>query len=108
VVSEISVHQLAERLRRGEPTFLLDVRQPWEHVTAVLPGSYNIQLDQLLDRAHEVAPPDGAMIVVYCHLGVRSLTGTTLLRHIGHENAFSLAGGIDAWSQEIDPSVPRY
>jgi adenylyltransferase/sulfurtransferase len=108
VAAEITPQQLADRLTRGEPTFLVDVRQPWEHVTAALPDSYNIQLDQLLDRAAEVTPPPGALVVVYCHHGVRSLTGAMLLRHIGHADAVSLAGGIEAWSQEIDPRVPRY
>jgi adenylyltransferase/sulfurtransferase len=55
-----------------------------------------------------VTPPAGALVVVYCHHGVRSLRGAALLRQAGHENVASLAGGIDAWSLYVDPAVPRY
>jgi rhodanese-related sulfurtransferase len=56
----------------------------------------------------EVQPPEGALVVVYCHHGVRSLRGAAVLAQAGHENVASLAGGIDDWSLTIDPTVPRY
>jgi rhodanese-related sulfurtransferase len=59
-------------------------------------------------RAAKVEPPAGATVVVYCHHGVRSLTGAFLLQRAGVGPVASLAGGIDAWSREIDPAVPRY
>jgi adenylyltransferase/sulfurtransferase len=105
---EIAVRQLADRLAAGEPLYLLDVRQPWEHETASLPGSKLIPLNQLAARLGEVSPPPGVPLVVYCHHGVRSLSAAAGLERLGFSDVCSLAGGIDAWSVEIDPSVPRY
>jgi adenylyltransferase/sulfurtransferase len=108
VARQISVHELAAKREANEPVYLLDVRQPWEHQTAALPGSILIPLPQLASRAAEVQPPAEALVVVYCHHGIRSLSGAALLERRGLTNVVSLAGGIDAWSQEIDPQVPRY
>jgi rhodanese-related sulfurtransferase len=108
VVKQITSHELADRLRAGAPTYLLDVRQPWEHKTAALPNSVLIPLNELPARAAEVAPPAGALVVVYCHHGIRSLHGANFLRRAGVEDVASLAGGIEAWSCEVDPAVPRY
>jgi rhodanese-related sulfurtransferase len=108
VVREIDVSRLAAMLQAGEPVYLLDVRQPWEHETAALPGSVLVPLDQLAARAGEVRPPEGAAVVVYCHHGVRSLAGAALLERLGFKDLASLAGGIDAWSLVVDPSMPRY
>jgi rhodanese-related sulfurtransferase len=107
MVRQIDVRQLAARLQAGEPVYLLDVRQPWEHDLAALPGSQLIPLDQLAARAGEVQPAPDALVVVYCHHGVRSRTGAALLESRGLP-AVSLAGGIDAWSLAVDPAVPRY
>src|SRR5262245_7181501 len=98
MVPQLGVRDLAKRLADGQPTYLLDVRQPWEHETAALPGSVLIPLNQLAERAAEVKPAEGALVVVYCHHGVRSLQGAALLRHLGHAHVASLAGGIEAWS----------
>lgn len=108
MIQQIFAADLAEMLRRGEAVHLLDVRQPWEHELVALPGSQLIPLGELPDRLSEVAPPDGAALVVYCHHGVRSLRAAALLRQNGHENVYSLAGGIAAWSDEVDPRVKRY
>jgi rhodanese-related sulfurtransferase len=105
---EIRAEELAARLQAGEPVYLLDVRQPEEHAYCRLPGSVLIPLPELTTRVGEVQPPAGALVVVYCHHGVRSLTGTRILRHAGLADAVSLAGGIEEWSLRIDPSVPRY
>jgi adenylyltransferase/sulfurtransferase len=105
---EMDVHTLAAKLQAGEPLYLLDVRQPWEHQLAALPGSTLIPLNQLAARAAEVQPPDGAPVVAYCHHGIRSRTAAALLTRLGHGPVYSLAGGIDAWSALIDPQVPRY
>jgi len=107
MIPEIHVQQLAARLHAGEAVFLLDVRQPWEHQTAALPDSHLIPLDQLPGRASELEVPADALLVVYCHHGIRSQSAAALLQRLGHE-AVSLAGGIDAWSLLVDPSVPRY
>jgi rhodanese-related sulfurtransferase len=105
---EIDPRQLAEKLRRGEPVWLLDVRQEWEHQLAQLPGDAVIPLHELPARLDEVQPPEGAEVVCYCHHCVRSLSAAAILRQAGFGSAVSLAGGIDLWSRLIDPSVPRY
>src|SRR5437764_2866027 len=102
MVRQISVRQLAERLAAGQPVYLLDVRQPWEHETAALPGSHLIPLTELPARAEEVGPPAGVPVVVYCHHGIRSRSGAALLEHLGFRDVLSLAGGIDAWSLLIE------
>lgn len=99
---------MAARLAAGQPTFLIDVREPWEHQTAALPGSRLIPLAELPTCAATLAPPEGTLVVTYCHHGMRSLSGASVLARAGIPGVVSLAGGIDAWSREIDPSVPRY
>jgi adenylyltransferase/sulfurtransferase len=107
-VQQITVHELASRLSQGGPVYLLDVRQRWEHETAALPNSILLPLDELDARRPEIKPPPGALVVAYCHHGIRSLSAVAMLEHLGLPGVFSLEGGIDAWSREIDPSVPRY
>lgn len=108
MVKHISVRQLADKLTAGEAVCLVDVRQPWEHETAALPGSQLVPLDQLTLRAGDIQPGQGVPVVVYCHHGIRSQSAAALLEHLGFQNVFSLDGGIDAWSLFIDPKVPRY
>ncbi len=108
MVRQIRPEDVKAKLDAGEPVYLLDVRQPEEHAYCRLPGSHLIPLGELPSRAGEVDPPAGSAVVVYCHHGVRSLSGAAILRQFGHETVYSLAGGIDAWSARIDPSVPRY
>jgi rhodanese-related sulfurtransferase len=105
---EIAPQQLVEKLRRGEPVWLLDVRQEWEHQLARLHDQALIPLPELPARLDEVTPGEGAQVVCYCHHGVRSLSAAAILRQAGFANAVSLAGGIDRWSRVIDPSVPTY
>jgi rhodanese-related sulfurtransferase len=94
--------------QRGESIYLIDVRQPWEHDVARLPDDILVPLPELADRADEIAPPAGALVVTYCHHGVRSINAAAILEQLGHTNVASLAGGIDAWSQLVDPSIARY
>ena len=108
MIRQIRVQELSERLAANEPVYLLDVRQPWENEIAALPNSTLIPLDQLLTRTDEVQPPENAVVVVYCHHGIRSQSGAAILERAGFENVVSLAGGIDAWSLHVDPKVPRY
>lgn len=100
--------QLARALAAREPLLLLDVRQPWEHERARLPGSLLIPLDELPERLDEIRPPEGARVVAYCHHGVRSLSAAALLAQHGFARVASLDGGLEAWSCTIDPQVPRY
>ena len=107
MLQEIDVHQLKALLDAGDPVYLVDVRQPWEFAIGHLPGSLLVPLPELVQRAREVQPPEGALVVTICHHGVRSLDAAFLLSRIGLRVA-SLAGGIDHWSAEIDPAIPRY
>jgi rhodanese-related sulfurtransferase len=86
---------------------LLDVRFEEEHAIAALPGATLIPLPELEERADELKAFAGKQVVVYCHHGVRSLSGAGFLRMQGFE-ATSLRGGIDAWAAEIDPALQRY
>jgi rhodanese-related sulfurtransferase len=108
MVQQIRPDELKAKLDAGEPVYLIDCRQPEEHAICRLPGSHLVPLGDLVARPAEVEPPAGALVVVYCHHGVRSLTGAAVLAQAGVENVASLAGGIDAWSVFIDPAVPRY
>ncbi len=108
MIPQITPDELKRKLDAGEPVHLVDCRQPEEHEYCSLPDSQLIPLPELLHRADEVTPPDGALVVVYCHHGVRSLSGAAMLLRAGLPNVASLAGGIDLWSRKIDPAVPRY
>ncbi len=102
------VTELKAMLDAGEPVYLLDVRQPEEYALCRLPGGVLIPLGELPRRVDEVTPPEGATVVVYCHHGVRSLSGAVMLERAGLADVANLAGGIDAWSLHVDPAVPRY
>jgi rhodanese-related sulfurtransferase len=108
VPREITVDELSRRLERGEKPLLLDVRQPWEHDLSRLPDSVLVPLPELAARAPEIRPVAGQQVVCYCHHGIRSLHAAEFLARAGLSDVVSLAGGIDAWSLQIDPSVPRY
>jgi rhodanese-related sulfurtransferase len=105
---EISARELAKQIENGQAVRLLDVRQPWENALAKLADSTLIPLNELPARAGEIAKDEDAVLVVYCHHGFRSLTAAAFLERLGYANVRSLAGGIDAWSCEVDPAVPRY
>ena len=84
----------------------LDVREPAEHAVARIEGATLIPMREIPGRAGEL-DPEGE-IVVFCHHGSRSAMVVDWLRRNGFSRAINLAGGIDAWSCEVDPSVPRY
>jgi adenylyltransferase/sulfurtransferase len=108
MIQQITVAELAAMMARGERLVLLDVRLPWEHELASLPGSQLLPLNELPARVGEISAPEDALVVVYCHHGIRSLSGVALLQQAGFLRVASLAGGIDAWSVHVDPQVPRY
>ncbi|MFT4111832.1 rhodanese-like domain-containing protein [Silvibacterium sp.] len=85
---------------------LLDVREPWEFAAASIEGSILMPMGEIRSRIQELDPD--AHIVTVCHHGVRSLNVALWLRQQDYENVQSLRGGIDAWSAQIDPDVPRY
>jgi rhodanese-related sulfurtransferase len=85
----------------------LDVREPDEIATAAIPGTVRIPMRQVPARLAELGDKSGR-IVVHCHHGGRSLRVTNYLRQQGFSQAQNMSGGIDAWSLEVDPTVPRY
>ena len=106
-VPEISVHELKRRRDAGDAPFLLDVREPYEAEIANIGSDQLIPVDQLADRLDELEIDDGREVVVYCRSGSRSARATELLREKGYD-ASNLAGGVLAWSDEIDPDVRKY
>lgn len=108
MVQQITARELAINLENGQKVRLVDVRQPWENQLAKLPASTHIPLNDLPNRAREIRRVPEETIVVYCHHGIRSLSAASYLEKLGYENVKSLSGGIDAWSCEVDPDIPRY
>jgi adenylyltransferase/sulfurtransferase len=106
-VPEISVHDLKERRDAGSAPFLLDVREPYEADIASIGADQLIPVDELEKRLDELEADKDTEIVVHCRSGGRSAKATKLLREKGYE-ASNLAGGVLAWSDEIDPDVPQY
>lgn len=102
---EIDAKKISQWQKDGKQFRFLDVRRDDERETVHL-GGVHIPLDQLEARYSEL-PHDKLPLIVYCHHGVRSLYATQFLKMHGHD-ALSLRGGIDLWSLEIDPNVPRY
>ena len=98
----------AMRSGGSESWLLLDCRTPEEHATARIAGAVLIPMQEISARLGEIEAWRDKPIVVHCHHGVRSLRVARWLRERGFAGARSLRGGIEAWSVEIDPSVPRY
>ena len=103
---EITPQELSQLKERNEELILLDVREPWERQTASIAPSMHIAYGEIPARMQELDPEEH--IVVYCHHGARSLSVTDWLRKQGYEKVQSMSGGIERWSLEIDPGVPRY
>jgi len=100
------VRDLKRKIDAREPFRLLDVREIFEHEIARIDGAKLIPLREISAHAEEL--PREEQIIVHCHSGKRSAQAVRLLRERGFRNVYNLEGGIDAWSSEIDPAVPRY
>lgn len=103
---ELTPSQAAELLRHNKAR-LIDVRELWEFNTARIEPSVLMPMGDVSSRAHQELDPDEPLIIL-CHHGQRSLNVAVWLRNQGFELAQSMRGGIEAWSREIDPAVPRY
>ena len=103
---EISPQELKQKLDENESVLLLDVREPSEYDIVHLEGARLIPLNTL--PHHIDSLPLDQEIVVYCHHGQRSLYATAYLHQKGYTDAINLAGGIDHWAAEIDPTLRRY
>ena len=105
IVKQLQPLELKNKLESGHDIFLLDVREGWEFALASSDGSENFPMGEVVDRQQEFAFEE--KIVVICHYGERSQLAAQELAECGF-NVHNLAGGIDAWAQVVDPSVPRY
>jgi molybdopterin/thiamine biosynthesis adenylyltransferase/rhodanese-related sulfurtransferase len=106
MTDSVSPTELAASIERGDELVLLDVREPWEAEIASLPGSMLVPLASLESVVDKLDPAED--FVVYCHHGVRSESALHFLQGRGFDHAKHLAGGIDAWSRDVDPAVARY
>ena len=107
-MKSITPNELAARLLLPNPPLLLDVRESEEHIFCSIAGSRLLPLSELAARANELDDWSGATVVVYCHHGVRSGRAIGFLQALGHKDLINLSGGIDQWSEEVDPTVARY
>ncbi|MBI3251843.1 MAG: molybdopterin-synthase adenylyltransferase MoeB [Candidatus Omnitrophica bacterium] len=105
-VPEISAEELKAKIDRKDKFVLVDVREPSEYQINRIPGSKLIPLGTLPEKVSELDSADE--IVVHCHFGGRSAKAVELLQKIGFKKVKNLAGGIDAWSEAVDPNCPRY
>ncbi|GMV48534.1 rhodanese [Nitrospirales bacterium NOB] len=102
----ITPTELKARLDKGEKLVLVDVREPWEYAIAKLEGSVLVPLATLPQALGKLDPD--TEIIAYCHHGMRSADATGFLLQQGFGNVKNLIGGIDAWSIQVDPTIPRY
>jgi len=105
-VPAISVQELKRKLDARESIELIDVREPFENEIARIDNARLIPLGELPGRLNEL--DHESCLVVHCHTGMRSAQAVQLLRGSGFRNVFNLEGGIDRWSDEIDPTVQKY
>lgn len=105
MVPEITPAEFVARRDRGEPLTLLDVREDWELGVASVPGIVHIPMGQVADRLNEIEREK--TVVVLCRSGRRSLEVARYLQQNGFE-AVNLAGGILAWSRDLDATIPTY
>lgn len=106
-MEEISATELKQKLDNGDDLQIIDVRQPDEHDFARIPGSKLIPLGEIVSRISEIDSSKDA--VIHCKMGGRSAKAIEALNKAGFlGKLFNLRGGITAWSNEVDPKVPKY
>lgn len=106
---EIAAPDVKARLDAGEKLILIDVREPGEHARTRIDGAELIPMNTVPSRlAYLDGKADEATLIVFCHHGMRSLSVVNWLRNQGVAACQSMAGGIDAWSLQVDSSVTRY
>ena len=103
---EITPHEVKDLLARDPKVLFVDVREKWEYDTARIAESVLIPLGEIPANLQRLEHAE--QLVLFCHHGMRSLDAAAWLRSQGVEGAQSMTGGIERWSTEIDPSVPRY
>lgn len=105
---QLTATQLDEMLRADphQRPIVIDVREPWEWQLAHIAGSTHLPMGEIPSRIQEIDPTHPTVVI--CHHGVRSLQVVAYLQRQGFDNLHNLMGGIDAWSKDVDPSVPLY
>src|SRR3954465_8298023 len=103
---EIDVKEVKEKLDRGDNFVLIDVREPHEYQICNIPAAKLIPLGQVAQRLGELDPASD--IVVHCKSGMRSAKACGILKQAGFQHVRNMKGGILAWSDQVDPSVPKY
>jgi adenylyltransferase/sulfurtransferase len=107
MIEEISATDLKRRMDGGEDIQLIDVRQPDEWAFAKIDGAKLIPLGELLNRMDEIDA--NRETVIHCKMGMRSARAVEALQRAGFKGELkNLRGGITAWSNEVDPKVPKY
>jgi adenylyltransferase/sulfurtransferase len=106
-IPQISVEALKQKLDAKEDVFVLDVREPHEYQIVNI-GAPLIPLGSLESRIGELAAQKDREIVVHCKSGARSQKAAMALKQAGFTNVSNLTGGITAWAEKIDPSLPKY
>ncbi len=104
--ADVTVRDVKARLDAGEPLVLLDIREPYELMISHLEGAIHIPMGEVPARLDEL--PRERPVVVFCRTGARSARLVDQLRAAGYDNVTNMLGGINAWSREIDPSLPVY
>ncbi len=112
-IASISANELKGRMDRGERLVLLDVREPEERAFCAIPVSstttdLHIPIGELTNRYAELSEANAVPLVIYCHLGMRSMAAARWLAAHGYSELHNLDGGIEAWSVEVDPNTARY
>jgi molybdopterin/thiamine biosynthesis adenylyltransferase/rhodanese-related sulfurtransferase len=106
VKGEIEVTDLKAMLDRGDKFTLIDVREPYEYQIARIPGAKLIPLGEISKRLAEISRDED--LVLHCKMGGRSAKAIGILKEAGYTRLTNVRGGIQAWSEKVDPSVPKY
>jgi rhodanese-related sulfurtransferase len=106
MVQNITPTELNARLDSGEDILIVDIREHWELQINGLRGAVHIPLEDFPAALRAI--PDDKPVVIICHTGRRSAYLVDWLDMQGYTNCLNLAGGIDRWAREVDPSLPRY
>ena len=106
-MEEITATELKQRLDNGDDIQIVDVREDVEVANGVIPNSIHIPLGQVMNRTNEIDP--NRETVVYCKMGGRSARAIGALQQSGFQGKLiNLKGGIIGWSNDVDPSIPKY
>jgi rhodanese-related sulfurtransferase len=106
MIAQISPAELTARLQAQDAPLVLDVREPWEFATCAIAGATHVPMREIPGRISDL--DSDREIVCVCHHGMRSLQVGVFLARNGFARVYNLAGGIDAWARDVEPTMPRY